>query len=114
MKQSKRHIGIYLIIAFAIAWVSFASILSFHMHKIYGEDLIGQLHYLKSDQKLSVKEDNASTFKIDFNNGNLIIEENELTFNHYSQMVSLSPQLVKNVLQDCYLTPVLRGPPSIS
>lgn len=114
MKPSNKHIGIYLIIAFSITWVSFASILSFHMHKIYGEDLMGQLHYLKSDQKLSVKKDNSSTFKLDFNTGNLIIQQSELSFNHYFQVVSLSPQLVKNVLQACYLTPVLRGPPSIS
>lgn len=113
MKQSKRHIGIYLVIAFSIAWVSFASILSFHLHKIYGEDLIGQLHYLKSDQKVSNKENSVLTYKIDFNNGDLIFAENETNFSNYFHIVSLSSQLVKNVLQDCYLTPVLRGPPSI-
>lgn len=114
MKQSKRHIGIYLVIAFSIAWVSFASILSFHFHKIYGEDLIGQLHYLKSGQKISNKENSGLTYKIDFNSGDLIFVENESNFINYFHIVSLSPQLVKNVLQDCYLTPVLRGPPSIS
>ncbi len=114
MEQSKKHIGIYLIIAFSIAWVSVASILNFHMHKIYGEDLLGQLEYIKSDQKTSIKEDSGLSYKIGFNNGDLAMDTGESESVSFFQVPIVSTQLIKCKSQDCYLTPVLRGPPSNS
>lgn len=114
MEQSKRHIGIYLIIAFSIAWISVASILNFHMNKIYGQDILGQLEYLKTDQKNTINKDGGQSYKIDFNNGDLICLEEENELNVFSHSLILSIQIIKNNSQDCYLTPVLRGPPSIS
>ena len=115
MEQSKRHIGIYLIIAFSIAWVSVASILNFHMNKIYGEDILGQIEYLKTDQNNTIKKDGGLSYKIDYNNNGVAIcceKENDL--NIFNKYVVLSTQINKGISQDCYLTPVLRGPPSIS
>jgi len=113
MKQSKKHKGLYLVVAFAIAWISFFSILNFHMHKIYGEYLLSQTEFVKSDQKNSIKEDANFSYKIDMNSGDFIIPDFNQDVELIFVVVDYHIQLVKYDSQSCYQTPILRGPPQV-
>ena len=113
MNKTRKHKGVYLLVAFSIAWISFFSILNFHMHKICGEYLIGQTEFVKSSQKNSIKDNANFSYKVDLNSGDFVILEfdqlPELTFVADNYHI----QLVKRDSQSCLSTPILRGPPQV-
>ena len=113
MNNSRKHKGVYLLVAFSIAWISLFSILNFHMHKICGEYLIGQSEFVKSGQKTSIKDDANFSYKIDLNSGDFVI----LEFDQLPELFVVADhyhiQLVKRDTQSCLLTPILRGPPQV-
>lgn len=113
MSYSKKHKGLYLLIAFSIAWISFFSILNFHMHKICGDYLLNQSEFVKSDQKNSIKEDANFSYKKDLNSGSFIIPDIDELPNRIADCDHDGIQLIKHDSQSCLRTPILRGPPQV-
>lgn len=77
MSRMNHFKGIYLMIAFAIFWVSFASIIQFHISKIHGEDLTATIVFVKSTDKHSKVKDPKINQHSDLNTGILLVNKNE-------------------------------------
>lgn len=113
MSRMKNFKAINLMVAFAIFWVSFASIIQFHISKIHGEDLTSTVVFVKTaDKHYKVKD--PITFKpSDLNAGILIendIESNSL-YNHLQKNLILLKS--KCISHFCVKLHSLRGPPSL-
>ncbi|NOR87570.1 MAG: hypothetical protein GQ527_08185 [Bacteroidales bacterium] len=107
-----KHKSVYLLIAFAIFSVSFASIINFHIAENHGLNVIGHIEFLKTDKKKSCEKDSSISFQIDLNSGSFLspIASNRSCF----ALCSIIPYQVfihQNIYTGSFLTPVLRGSP---
>jgi len=111
MNYKREQNNLYLAVAFAILWVSFASIIQFHMERIHGEDLLGGIDFIKTENTVSFKESSTLSFKIDFNSGILRIDAYESHAYHYAFLAfqNFSPKQIQVHLE----IPKLRGPPLV-
>lgn len=109
MKTQKKQNNFNLAIAFAILWVSFASIIQFHVERIHEKTHIVSSEFVKTENKVSFKKDSGTSFKIDLNSGFLSQELNEFHINNYTFLVfkNFSPKTIQAHLE----IPKLRGPP---
>jgi hypothetical protein len=109
MNNKREQNNLYLAVAFAILWVSFASIIQFHMERIHGETLFGNIEFIKTENKISFKKNSTLSFKIDFNSGTLTMDADELRVYNYAFLAyqNFSPKLIQAHLE----IPKLRGPP---
>lgn len=107
-----KHKSINLIIAFAVFWVSFASVINFHIQDNHGVDVLGHLEFVKTGMKTSFKKDSSLSFKIDLNSGPFILSSKEGELNNKCYSIFLFSNLVNEIYTGCFETPVLRGPPS--
>jgi len=107
-----KHKSINLIIAFAVFWVSFASVINFHIQDNHGADVLGHLEFVKTGMKKSFKEDSSLSFRIDLNSGLLVLSN--LKKQHLLICCSIISycNIAQNAYTGCFQTPVLRGPPS--
>lgn len=109
MNNKRKQNNFYLAIAFAILWVSFASIIQFHMDRIHGRSHLAGLEFLKTENKVSFKESSTLRFKIDLNSGILNNDVEEFCVHNYNFLVNknFSPKLIQADLE----VPNQRGPP---
>lgn len=112
MKQMKSFKGIYLMVAFAIFWVSFASIIQFHLSQIHGEDFTSTIEFVKSDSK-SLKTDPKVKYHSDLNTDLLLVDENESNTLYIQLQKSLVGSISESVSHLCANDISLRGPPSL-
>lgn len=100
-------------VAFAIFWISFASIIQFHISKIHGTDLTSAIEFVKSADQKSLNKDPKVFYKPDLNTGSWMIEEKGsfALFNLVQKtMVLRSSEAISHICIDLHS---LRGPPSI-
>jgi hypothetical protein len=113
MGKLKKYKGFYLMITFAIFWVSFASIIQFHISKIHGNDFARTIEFVKTLDHQNLKKDTKVCFKTNFNSSSWIVDESTV-FTHFFQY---SKAFVRNISEQpmliCLETPTLRGPPAI-
>lgn len=109
MNNKKKQNNLYLAVAFAILWVSFASIIQFHMERIHGEDLLGGIDFIKTENSVSFKKNSTLSFKIDFNSGILNTDAQESHLYSYALIsyLNFSPKSIQAHIE----IPMLRGPP---
>lgn len=105
--------GIYMMIAFAIFWVSFASIIQFHISKIHGKDLTATVEFVKSADHHSLKKYSKLFHQYDINDSVFIADENE-SKSHFNQLQK-TLILVKSETNSrhCIKVHSLRGPPTV-
>ncbi len=105
-----RNRSVNLLIAFAIGWVSLATIINFHIHP--EESAIEKIIFVKTEQK-SLKQNAAFVYKLDLNAGLLrLLNSDDISIKtSFSFMLfqSSSSHSFKGYLR----IPDLRGPPSI-
>lgn len=112
MNNQRKQNSFNLVLAFAIFWVSFASIIQFHVEKMHGDDLFENLEFIKTENKTSSKKDSAPCFKMDFHSDALVsvtsINKNILTAYTLFTCLNISTP----AKQVCLDTRCLRGPPA--
>ncbi len=100
-------------ITFAIFWVSFASIIQFHISKIHGNDFTRTIEFVKTLDHQNLKKDSKACFKTNFNSSSWIVDERSV----FTQFFQYSKILAQNISEQptliCLEIPTLRGPPSI-
>jgi len=109
----KNYKGIYLMIAYAIFWISFASIIQFHISKIHGEDLTANVVFVKSADQHSLVKNPKVIHHSDLNAGMLLMNENESNslFNHLQKtLILLKSESISHL---CVEVHSLRGPPTL-
>lgn len=108
----KNFKAINLMVAFAIFWVSFASIIQFHISKIHGEDLTSTVVFVKSaDQHSKVKD--PKTFKQSDLNDGIVIENNHESKSHNQIQKDLILLKSDCISHFCVKLHSLRGPPAL-
>lgn len=109
MNNKKKQNNFYLAVAFAILWISFASIIQFHMERIHGRSHMASIEFLKTENQVSFKDSSTLSFKIDLNSGILDTDVIEFRLNSYAFLVNknFSPKLIQADLE----VPNQRGPP---
>lgn len=108
----KTYKGIYLLIAYAIFWISFASIIQFHLSKIHGEDLTATVEFVKSADHHSLIKNPKYIHHSDLNAGLLMVNENESNsiFNQLKKtLILLKSESISHL---CVEVHSLRGPPT--
>jgi len=111
MKRMNSFKGIYLVIAFAIFWVSFASIIQFHLSKIHGKDLSATIVFVKSADQHSLIKNPKVIQQFDSNDGMLMVNENESNrlFSHLQKtLILLKSESISHLFVEGHS---LRGPP---
>lgn len=105
--------GIYLMIAFAIFWISFASIIQFHLSKIHGEDFTATVVFVKSADQHSLVKNPKVVYHSVLNAGMLAVNENES--NAFFNQLQSTLKLLKSesISHVCVEVHSLRGPPSV-
>lgn len=113
MNRMNHFKGIYLVIAFAIFWLSFASIIQFHISKIYGKDLTSTVEFVKSVDHHSLKKISKIFHQSNLDDGVFLVDENK-SKTHFNQL-QRTLILVKNetISHCCVKVRSLRGPPSL-
>ncbi len=106
-----KHKGINLIIAFAVFWVSFASVINFHIQDNHGADVLGHLEFVKTEMKQSFKKDSTFSFKINLHSESLIRSTNEDLAYHICSPIIPPLNLAFDIYMGCFQEPILRGPP---
>ncbi len=112
MNRMKNYKGIYLVIAFAIFWISFASIIQFHLSKIHGEDFTTTIVFVKSADQHSLVKNPKLIHHSDLNDGILVVNENESNslFNQLQKtLILLKSESISHL---CVELHSLRGPPT--
>ena len=107
-----RNKSVNLLIAFAIVWVSLATIISFHIQKKYQEDIIKKIVFVKTEQK-SLKQDAAFIYKLDLNSGflRLLNSDNDSIKTSFTFLLFQSTS--SHTFKGCLRIPDLRGSPRI-
>ena len=102
---------INLIIAFAIFWVSFASIINFHIQEHHGIDVLGQLEFIKVDSKKSFKKSSNLVYKKSFNKHLDINSGGNDIFHYPSFQLVQFPYVIVNIHDVHRQSGLIRGPP---
>jgi hypothetical protein len=113
MNKMKKFKGIYLMIAFAIFWISFASIIQFHLSKIHGEDLTATVVFVKSADQHSLVKNPKVFHHSDLNDGILLVDEKD-SHTLYNLLrktrILLKSESISHL---CIEIHSLRGPPTL-
>lgn len=112
MNRLKSFKGIYLVIAFAIFWISFASIIQFHISKIHGEDLTATVEFVKSADQQSLVKNPKVFHHSDLNAGMLMVNENESNTLYDQLQKTLILLKSESISHICVKAHGLRGPPT--
>lgn len=113
MNRIKAYNGIYLVIAYAIFWISFASIIQFHLSKIHGEDLSATIVFVKTADQHSLVKNPKVIHNSDLSAGMLVMDENEVNslFNQLQKSsILLKSESISHLSIEVYS---LRGPPVV-
>jgi hypothetical protein len=112
MRGKKTFKGIYLMIAFAIFWVSFSSIIQFHLTQIYGNDLTSSVEFVKTSDSKTLKKDPKLFLKMDQN----FDDFTAVNLNYFKVYLSQSKFYISKLYSQsqkvCIDLTLLRGPPT--
>jgi len=111
--NKKRQKRFYLVIAFAIMWVSFASIIQFHIEQIHGRSYFNTIEFIKTENQTSCKKNAHLSFKIDLNSGILDADFKEPQELYHAYSLLLTEDVFQSLFQHHLETPSLRGPPAL-
>ncbi|NPD44081.1 MULTISPECIES: hypothetical protein [unclassified Lentimicrobium] len=113
MNKQRKQNGFNLVIAFAILWVSFASIIQFHVERMHGDHVFESLAFIKTENKTFSKKDTTIGLKIDFHS-NVFASETSINKNIHTAYTLLTSLNVSTPAKQVYIdTRCLRGPPAI-
>lgn len=112
MNRIKKFKVINLVIAYAIFWISFASIIQFHLSKIHGEDFTSTVVFVKSADQHSLVKNPKVIHHSDLNAGILMVNENESNSQFNQLQKSLILLKSESISHLCVEVHSLRGPPT--
>jgi len=107
--SQNRNRSLNLLIAFVIIWVSFASIIDFHIHKIHGKDIVHDIVFIKTEKKKQIQYHTTFKIKPDFNVSFVIFQANDIVKSIFSIIVFQNS--IGHTHLACIQNPLLRGPP---
>lgn len=114
MNNQRKQNGFNLGLAFAILWVSFASIIQFHVERMHGDNVFESIEFIKTENKTSSKKDTILCLKMDFHSDVFASETivNKSTHTAFTLFTNLS---ISTPAKQVYIdTQCLRGPPAIA
>ncbi len=112
MNNNRKQNGFNLVVAFAILWVSFASIIQFHVERMHGNEIFETLEFLKTENKTTSKKDSVPCFKMDFHS-DVIASETSIDKNIHTAYTFYASLNISLPTKQIYLdNRCLRGPPT--
>lgn len=112
MNNKRKQNGFNLVIAFAILWVSFASIIQFHVERMHGDSVFESIEFIKTENKTSSKKDATLCLKMDFHS-DVLASETSINKNTHTAYTLITSQNISSPTKQVYLdTRCLRGPPT--
>ena len=112
MNNQRRHNSFNLVLAFAIFWVSFASIIQFHVERMHGDSVFESIEFLKTENKISSKKDTTLCLKMDFHS-DVLASGTSVNKNTHTAYTLITSQNISSPSKQVYLdTRCLRGPPA--
>lgn len=113
MNKQRKQSRLNLLIAFAILWISFASIIQFHVERMHGDHVFESIAFIKTENKTFSKKDTSLCLKMDFHS-DVFASETSVNKNIHTAYTLLTNLNIYTPAKQVYLdTLCLRGPPAI-